>query len=487
MVLTAVSERPDTPRVTDAPAVPPFASVIILFFVALGILYLVPTPATITVQGWRMFAIFVCTVLALMLRPLPGGAVVLVGVVITMLTGVLTPVQALAGYGNTAVWLSLAAFLFSRAVINSGLARRLALLFIRTIGHTSLGLGYSLVACDVVLASIIPGNSARIGGILMPIARTLSGIYQSTPGPTAGLLGSYLMLVLYQGDMAACAMYITGQVSNPIAAGLALKAFNVSITWSRWLQVSIVPALASFVVVPWVVYRLSPPGIRHTPEAAVMARKELAALGPLTVAEMKVIAVFLLVCALWATASMHTIATVTVALLGVTLLLLSGALTWTDIIQEHTAWDVFLWFGGIVRMGEAVNDFGVTTAFASSVSAAFGGWMWPSLMAVVVLVYFYAHYIFASNTTHIVSMFLPFASLLVAAGAPTELVVFSLAFYANLSACLTHYGTTPGPILYSTGYVSIGRWWTIGFFISFVHLAVWGTVGLMWWRVLGLW
>ena len=120
MVLTAVSERPDTPRVTDAPAVPPFASVIILFFVALGILYLVPTPATITVQGWRMFAIFVCTVLALMLRPLPGGAVVLVGVVITMLTGVLTPVQALAGYGNTAVWLSLAAFLFSRAVINSG-------------------------------------------------------------------------------------------------------------------------------------------------------------------------------------------------------------------------------------------------------------------------------------------------------------------------------------------------------------------------------
>lgn len=119
----------------------------------------------------------------------------------------------------------------------------------------------------------------------MPIARTLAGIYQSTPGPTAGLLGSYLMLVLYQGDMLACAMYLTGQVSNPMAAGLALKAFGVSMTWSRWLQVSIVPGLVSFIVVPWFVYRMSPPGIRHTPEAAAMTRRELAALGPPSVAE----------------------------------------------------------------------------------------------------------------------------------------------------------------------------------------------------------
>ena len=49
------------------------------------------------------------------------------------------------------------------------------MLFIRTIGHTSLGLGYSLVACDVVLASVIPGNSARIGGILMPIGQNAVG------------------------------------------------------------------------------------------------------------------------------------------------------------------------------------------------------------------------------------------------------------------------------------------------------------------------
>lgn len=434
-----------------------------------------------------MLAIFVCTILALTLRPLPGGASVMVAVVVIMLGKVMTPAQALAGYGNPTVWLVLSAFLFSRAVVSSGLARRVAFLFIRAIGHTSLGLGYSLVACDVVMATVIPGNSARIGGILTPITRTLAGIYRSTPGPTAGLLGSYLMLTLYQGDMLACAMFLTGQVSNPIAAEMAMKAFHVEMTWSRWLVVASVPAAVSFAAIPWFVYKTNPPDIRHTPEAAAMARTELMAMGGLTFGEMKVIAVFVLVCGLWATSSAHGVPTVTVALLGVTALLLSRALAWTEIVHEHTAWDVFLWFGGIIRMGEALGEFGLTAAFANSASAVFGGWTWPALMVAILLVYFYAHYMFASITTHMVSMFLPFSSLLVAAGAPAALVVFSLAFSANLAACLTHFGTAPGPILYSAGYVSIGRWWRVGFLISFVHLALWASVGLVWWKVLGLW
>ncbi len=478
---------PPPPPVSDPPAVPPLVSLGVLVLVALLILYVVPRPEAVTVQGWRMLAIFVCTVLALMLRPVPSGAAVLTGVLVIMLTRVLTPAQALAGYGNTTVWLVIAAFLFSRAVINSGLSQRLAFWLIRTIGHTSLGLGYSLVACDVAMATVVPGNSSRIGGVLMPISRSLSGIYGSTPGPTSKKLGSYLMLTLYMGDTLACAMYLTGQASNPIAAGIALQAFGVSMSWSRWLLVTIVPALVTFAAIPWIVYKFNPPEVRHTPEAAAMGRAELAALGSITVAEIKVITVLLLVVALWATASVHGLATVTVALLGVVGLLATRTLLWSDIIREHTAWDVFLWFGGVIRMGEAINEFGITTAFADSASLVFGGWTWPTLMAAIVVLYFYVHYFFASVTTHIVSMFLPFASLLVAAGAPAALAVFSLAISANLSACLTHYGTTPGPILYSTGYVTTGRWWKVGFLMSLAYMLIWGTVGLAWWKVLGMW
>jgi DASS family divalent anion:Na+ symporter len=197
--------------------------------------------------------------------------------------------------------------------------------------------------------------------------------------------------------------------------------------------------------------------------------------------------VLLTVCVLWATAAFHGLATVTVGLMGVLALLATRTLLWSEIIREHTAWDVFLWYGGIIRMGEALAEFEVTDAFAAAASGWFGGWTWPVLFVAIALLYFYVHYFFASVTTHIVSMFIPFATVLVAAGAPVGLAVWGLVVLANLAACLTHYGTVPGPILYGQGYVATGRWWKVGAIMSVGHFAVWGTVGLLWWKVLGLW
>src|SRR5690348_9049682 len=92
----------------DAPVVRPLISVIIIGLIAAGILLVVPRPDSISIQGWRMLAIFVCTIAAMMLRPIASGAAVLIAVVAIILGNVLTLPQALAGYGNPTVWLVLA-------------------------------------------------------------------------------------------------------------------------------------------------------------------------------------------------------------------------------------------------------------------------------------------------------------------------------------------------------------------------------------------
>lgn len=434
-----------------------------------------------------MLAIFVCTILALMLRPIAGGAAVLIGVTLTVLFGVLTPTQALAGFGNTTVWLVLSAFFIARSLINTGLARRIALLFVRSIGGTTLGLGYSLVASDLLLAAIIPATAARVGGVMLPITRSLADVYKSQPGPTASLLGTYLMLTIYQGDMVACAMFLTGQASNPLGAELAFKTVNVSMSWISWLWAALVPGLVAGLAVPWVILRLSPPGIRNTPQATDMARKELHMMGPLSKNEKIALAVFVLVCGLWATSALHNIQSTVVALIGVGALLSTNALSWADIQKDQLAWDVFVWYGGLLRMGEALNDFGVTAVLADWVSGHFGGWQWPALMALIVVLYFYAHYMFASITTHFISMYAPFLAVLAGAGAPAALAAYALAFYTNLSASLTHYATTHSPMIFATGYVSQGLWWKVGFLISVVNLVIWTSVGLLWWKIIGLW
>lgn len=458
----------------------------ILALTYFAITVLAPRPEAIKPEGWRLLGLFVATVAGLMLQPIPGGALVLIAVTLAAMIGGLTIQQSLAGYADPTVWLVMAAFFISRALINSGLARRIALFFVRLFGKSSLGIAYSLALSDMTLAMIIPSNAARSGGVILPILRSIAELYGSTPGPTAAIIGTFLFTSVYQGICVTAAMFFTGQASNPLAAQIAGQA-GYSVTWSSWLFAGIVPGLCSLAVLPPVVMWLSPPQIRHTPEAAAFAAGELKAMGPLSGKEKLLALVFLTVCGAWVTSGKHGVDISIPPLLGSCVLLATGVLSWEDVKGERTAWDIFIWYGGLLRLGKALNDAGVTTEFANAVATLLGGFGWPLLFASALLIYFYAHYGFASITAHILAMFPAFLAVLALKGAPIGLSVYAFACFTNLAAGLTHYGTTPSPMFYAHDYVSFRGWWTAGFKVSLLNIAIWSTVGFAWWKLLGIW
>lgn len=454
--------------------------------VALGIAF-TPPPAGVTPQAWRLLAIFAATIVGSIVRPLPGGAVVLLGVTALALTGTLSPVDALRGYADPIVWLVLAAFFISRGMVKTGLGRRIALLFVRAIGQSSLGLAYALALTDMTLASIIPSNGARSGGIIFPIAKSIAETYDSRPGPTARRLGAFLMPLLYQTDVIVCAMFLTGQASNVLIAAFAQKVTGVELSYSRWLVAGLVPGLVSLAVVPVLLYRVNPPEIKRTPAAAEFAAAELRRMGPMSLHERLMLLVFAVVAGLWMTTGWHGVNYAVVALVGICVLLLSGVLDWEDVISERGAWDVFIWYGGLVRMAEALGETGLTKRFAESAAAFTAGWVWWAALAGLLLIYFYAHYGFASITAHATAMYTPFLVVIIAAGAPPALALLSLAYFSNLNASLTHYGTTPAPIWFGAGYVKQRTWWMLGLLVSVPNILIWTLVGSAWWKLLGWW
>jgi DASS family divalent anion:Na+ symporter len=197
--------------------------------------------------------------------------------------------------------------------------------------------------------------------------------------------------------------------------------------------------------------------------------------------------VFALVASLWMTTALHGIHYAVVAIVGICVLLLSRVLTWDDVTSERGAWDVFIWYGGLVRMAEALSETGITKRFAESAAGFTAGWTWLAALAILVLVYFYAHYAFASITAHATAMYTPFLVVVLAAGAPPFLAVAMLAYCSNLMAGLTHYGTTPGPIYFGAGYVKQQTWWRMGLIASVPNILIWIAVGFAWWKLLGLW
>jgi DASS family divalent anion:Na+ symporter len=141
----------------------------------------------------------------------------------------------------------------------------------------------------------------------------------------------------------------------------------------------------------------------------------------------------------------------------------------------------------MVRMAEALGETGITKRFAEAASNLTVGWRWWAALAVLALLYFYAHYAFASISAHALAMYTPFLVVIIAAGAPTGLAVLLIAYFSNLSAGLTHYGTTPGPIYFGAGYVTQQDWWRLGLIASVPNILIWTAVGLVWWKLIGYW
>ena len=448
--------------------------------------YFAPLPGFNLVQQ-HLLAIFAGTIVALVARPVPMGVSVVLAATLLLLTRTLPPEKVLAGFGNMTVWLMFSAFLFARAITTTGLGVRIAYLFISRFGHTSLTLGYSVAISDLVLAPVVPSDTARGGGIIAPIVRNLAKVLDSEPGPTANRIGAYLTLVGFHCTYAASAMFLTGMAANPLIASFAKSIGHVDMTWGRWALAASVPGLCTFAIMPWLLHELSPPDLRDTEHARAHARAKLHHLGPMSRPERILVGIMLLVMAGWIGAPWHGLSNTAVALGGVCVILLLGVVSWDELLGDKAAWDALIWFALLLMMAEQLNEQGIIEIISRAVFRHIHGWPWPITLIALGVAYLYAHYAFASMTAHVSALYPGFLTAALAAGVPAAVAVWPLAFLSNLNAGITHYGTGSAPIYFGAGYVSQSDWWSIGFIVSVVNLAIWFGVGLIWWRVIGLW
>lgn len=460
---------------------------ILCIAIVLGIA-LIPAPQGISAEAWRLFAIFIGTIAGLILEPLPMGAVALIAIAVSALSRAVPYKAALSGFSNSTIWLIVSAFLFACGFIKTGLGKRIAYVFIKLFGKSTLGLSYSLMAADLVLAPATPSNTARAGGILYPVIRSLCTTFGSEPDKNPRKIGAFLIKTEYQVNLVTSAMFMTAMAANPLVAELARQTAGVELTWGIWFLAALVPGVISLFLIPLVLYKLYPPEIKKTPEAAEFARKELSLMGPMQAREKILLLIFMGVLAMWATTgTLHHINATIIAFAGIGLMLIFRVIEWEDVLKEKGAWNTLIWFSSLVMMASYLNKLGLIKWFAGSVSAGLGGMDWPLALILALIIYLYAHYAFASMTAHVASMFPAFLAVAVGAGAPPLLAALGLAYFSNINASTTHYATGPAPIYFGSGYVPLPVWWGLGFVISLVNICIWIPAGFLWWKILGLW
>ena len=318
---------------------------------------------------------------------------------------------------------------------------------------------------------------------MAPIVNSLSLALGSSPERQPKRAGEYLCLCGAHLNLVAAATFLTGMAANPLIA----RETGIDFDWFTWLLGSIAPAIVSFLLLPLFLLKLAPPELKDAGGARKQAQTELVEMGPWSRAEKIMLGVFVLMLGLWASNPLHGIHTTTVALIGVAILLISGAERWKDMKDNAAAWDALIWLGGLISMADALRELGFVAWFADAMKTQVAGMDAINALLILALIYFYSMYAFSMLTGHIKAMVAAFFLVATGAGAPPMLTVALLAYFSNLCGCLTNYSTGPVVIYFGLGYVQPARWFRIGFLVSLLHLAIWLGVGLPWWKFLGWW
>ncbi len=351
---------------------------------------LMPVPDGLTPGAWYYFALFAAVVVALILEPVPAAAVGLSGVTLAAALLLVDPSPeesvkwALGGFSNPTVWLIAAAFMFSLGYQRTGLGRRIALMLVKALGRNTLGLGYAVALSDLILAPFMPSNTARSGGTIYPIIRGIPGLYGSEPGETARKIGAYLMWTALAVTCVTSSMFMTALAPNLLAVELIKKTVNIEISWTTWFVGFLPVGALLFLSLPFLIYKLYPPEIKVSTEVPAWAKNELAAMGALTRKEIVMAGLALLALALWVFGQDLFNASA-VALGIVCLMIVTGVVTWDDVLSNTPAWNVLIWFATLVALANGLSRVGFTAWLGTRVAAVLSGFSPVAVMVILVL------------------------------------------------------------------------------------------------------
>ena len=445
--------------------------------VGVALLFL-PIPAGLTPNAWYYFALFVAVIIALILEPIPAAAVGLIGVTAATVGLLVTPKPAdaikwaLSGFQDGTVWLIFVAFMFALGYEKTGLGRRVALNLVKWLGKRTLGLGYAVALADLALAPFTPSNTARSGGTIFPVIKNIPPLYGSEPNtPTARKIGAYLMWTAFATTCLTSAMFLTGLAPNLLALSLVKTTAKIDITWTEWFMGMAPVGIGLFLVLPLLIYKIYPPELKSSPDVPVWAAAELGKMGHIKLKEIGMALLAMLALGLWIFGGDFINAT-TVALLVLSLMVITRIVEWDDVLAHKQAWNVLVWFATLVTMADGLNKVGFLKWFAGGAAGALSGHSVMTVVVALTVVYFVVHYMFASLTAHTTAL-LPV--LLTAAIAvpemPVKLISLLFCYTLGLMGIISPYATGPGPIYYGSGYVSRKEFWTLGLIFGAIYLA----------------
>lgn len=458
------------------------------------VLYL-PAGAGLSAAAQAGAACFSLALVWWVTEPFPTYVTSLALMFLLLATRTSGPKAILDVLGMEVIWLNLLAFILAAMLVKVRLAKRLALLLILRFGRKATWALLAFVILQMALAPLIPATAAR-AVMTLPLMIVVAAIYGSTEAaPNA--FGRNLFLLNLAGISVLSSMTFTGSSANLIAVGFIQGMGGHRVYYVDWMRaaapIAIVTMLLIWILGQKLVFPIRGEAQHPRLEGGLgLVEAQYRALGPLTFAEKKAMAVFGLVLFLWMTDIFHLrwfgveITAPFAALLGAVVVLMPrwGILQWAE---ADIPWHLLIFSAGAYAGGLALDDTG---AAEWGVRRLFGsldlkGVPFGYAFTLVIAVMMYSHLLTTSKTVRTIIMIPIIITLAKALGWDPVSLALPAAFCIDWVVGLPISGK-PNVILFATNQYSVADNFKYGILVCTIGVALLVLSAATWFHWIGL-
>ena len=259
---------------------------------------------------------------------------------------------ALSGFSNSAVALVAAACFIAAAMTATGLDKRIALFVLSKVDAKANHIVLGAMVVGFLLAFIVPSTTARVA-CLVPI---MMGFILAFKVDKRSRFAGLLVMTAAQTASVWNIGIKTAAAQNMVAIGFIEKQFHTTITWTEWFIAGAPFSAVLSIALYFIMTRMMRPETEEIAGGQATVRQQLAALGPMTLREWKLLAITLTLLCFWATEKLlHDFDTssTTIAAIGLMLVPRLGVMDWKE-SQRAFPWGTVVLFAIGISIGTAL-------------------------------------------------------------------------------------------------------------------------------------
>lgn len=462
--------------------------------VVFALIYTMPTPIQMTVQGKAALAVFSMAFILWVTQAIPTYASALLAIVALVFTGGWDQASTLAVFGQDVIWLMLSAFIITAGMEKSGFANRLALFIVSKFGTTATKALIALGVVNLLLAFVVPSTTAR-AAMMLPICLMVLKVYKAEPGMSN--FGKQLMIQEIHFNNISTSGILTATAPQILAVGYILSMAGEDVTWGQWfiagMPIAILTLIASFFIGRFLFRsEVNAPPVEVVEDGQMTLKEQYKSLGKITRNEIKALFIFGLTIALWATDGKHLelfgfqISLVMVAVLAASLFFMPyiGIIKWKE---SNIPWDLMIFSAGAYAVGLALDASGAASFLLNSIFDKFNlEALSPfTLYMIVMFIASFSHLVFTSKNVRVVILLPAIILLATNLGLNPMLLALPACFTICDSITLPPH-CKPNLIFYSSGYFSVKDQFVYGMLVLFAKWLILGVAYFTWFRIVGI-